>query len=47
MTDTLGSIITAIVTPFDQAGDVDEEGFPLVARSVLQLERQFLGHDTP
>ncbi|MSX01700.1 MAG: 4-hydroxy-tetrahydrodipicolinate synthase [Actinobacteria bacterium] len=27
MTDTLGAIITAIVTPFDQAGDVDEEGF--------------------
>ena len=27
MTASLGSIITAIVTPFDAAGKVDEEGF--------------------
>ena len=27
MTTPLGSIITAIITPFDKSGDVDEEGF--------------------
>ena len=27
--------------------DVDEEGFPLVARSILRLERQFLRHNDP